>query len=213
MNIHEARRSPTLNQRTNFRRNGVSKQGPPARGSGCCFADAIIIFYTEGGGEGGKHQTGNGFISRFLRATSGVSDFTLKTLSFVVSLFRRDVRDFRYTRRRFPWKSMEYRRFKNFTILRIRGSREGEWTSCFNAFDDCRVVRGERITRRRRVKPSPIVRHFIVSTWPRCVISRRNQADTQPVTCVSLRGSVRVRTRPRWLDGGRWDEKGQGGRE
>lgn len=59
-------------------------------------------FLHRGRGRGRGHQTGNGFISRFLRATSGVSDFTLKTLSFVVSLFRRDVRDFRYTRRKVP---------------------------------------------------------------------------------------------------------------
>lgn len=186
MNIHEPRREvsnvePRGGRTTNFSSKRGLETGPLPR-IRLLLRRRYNNFLHRGEGEGGGgHQTGNGFISRFLRATSGVSDFTLKTLSFVVSLFRRDVRDFRYTRRRFPWKSMEYRRFKNFTILRIRGSRDGEWTSCFNAFDDCRVVRRERITRRRRVKPSPIVRHFIVSTWPRCVISRRNQADTPAV--------------------------------
>lgn len=168
----EPRRSSIqlLNQgeETNFRR-GSSRTvahlpSPPLPRITLLLRLRNIFFTARGGGGvggGGRHQTGNGFISRFLRATSGVSDFTLKTLSFAVSLFR-DVTCsvmisvYVYVcARQAPmekqWSIGDLKIFNHSSNSWI--SRRREWTSCFNAFDDCRVVPRERVTRRSRVKP------------------------------------------------------------
>lgn len=73
---------------------------------------------------------------------------------------------------------------KILTILRIRGSRGGENGLPVSMLLTIVALFQEKELRAvAALSPTPIVRHFIVSTWPRCVISRRNQAaDTRRVT-------------------------------